>query len=95
MVTVGGPSRTGVKSRTVVAPLLCSMRRNIEGGNPTAVATRACKEEKDLMPFVSIKIRSERLSSCIGCQSMFHDEASLFSCPCLRVTFCSLQPGLL
>ena len=41
MVTVGGPPRTGVKSRTVVAPLLCSMRRNMVGGNPTAVATSA------------------------------------------------------
>ena len=45
MVTVGGPPRTGVKSRTVVAPLLCSMRRNMVGGNPTAVATSAYGRE--------------------------------------------------
>ena len=42
MVTVGGAPLTGVKSNTVVAPLLCSMRRNMVGGNPTAVATNAC-----------------------------------------------------
>ena len=45
MVTVGGPPLTGVKSSTVVAPLLCNMRLNIVGGNPTAVATRACKKQ--------------------------------------------------
>ena len=45
MVTVGGPSRTGVKSNTVVAPLLCNILRNMEGGKPAAVATNAFTQQ--------------------------------------------------
>lgn len=66
MVTVGGLSGAGVKSSTVVAPLLCSIRRNIVGGNPAAVATNACMVAMPDHKWASIPCRYMSHNSLLG-----------------------------